>query len=76
MQAQSESKVSTPSLPFETFSNKTNQSKTVLDPIPTKGLTGTDVDSLTRDTREKMLKIIAELGKDSESRSMSSKKDL
>ncbi|KAK5048220.1 hypothetical protein LTR84_005890 [Exophiala bonariae] len=47
----------------------------VLDPVPTKGLTAADVDSLTRDVREKMLKTITELGKDPESRSISSKKD-
>ena len=36
----------------------------VLPPISTKGLTPADVDSLTRDTRERMLKTLEELAQD------------
>ncbi|KIX06097.1 uncharacterized protein Z518_04071 [Rhinocladiella mackenziei CBS 650.93] len=48
----------------------------VLDPIPTAGLTAADVDQLTRDTREKMLNTLIAMGRDSESRSVKSKKEL
>jgi lysophosphatidate acyltransferase len=46
----------------------------VLDPIPTKGLTASDVDSLTRDTREKMLHAIVKMSHDPDSRSTETKK--
>lgn len=36
----------------------------VLPPIPTKGLTATDVDSLTLDTRQKMLNVLEEFARD------------
>lgn len=57
------------------ISHSANQQQIVLDPVSTKGLTAADVDSLTRDVREQMLKTIVQLGKDSESRSINSKKD-
>jgi len=38
----------------------------VLEPIPTKGLTVADVDKLTRDTRDKMLKALQDLAQDPE----------
>lgn len=47
----------------------------VLDPIPTTGLTAADVDQLTKDTREKMLKTITAMGQDSNSQSFKNKKD-
>ncbi|KAK5278065.1 1-acylglycerol-3-phosphate O-acyltransferase [Exophiala xenobiotica] len=47
----------------------------VLDPIQTKGLTPADVDNLTRDTREKMLDAITDMGRDQRSLSVKSKKD-
>ncbi|EXJ61450.1 1-acyl-sn-glycerol-3-phosphate acyltransferase [Cladophialophora psammophila CBS 110553] len=47
----------------------------VLDPIPTKGLTAADIDKLTQDTREKMLRVITAMGNDPESRSLHNKKD-
>ncbi|KAJ9607294.1 1-acylglycerol-3-phosphate O-acyltransferase [Cladophialophora chaetospira] len=48
----------------------------VLDPISTKGLTSTDVDKLTQDTREKMLNAITSMAQDSKSQSsLSRKKD-
>ncbi|KIV90607.1 hypothetical protein PV10_07893 [Exophiala mesophila] len=46
----------------------------VLDPIPTKGLTASDVDALTRDTREKMLQAITELAQDPDSKAVDAKK--
>lgn len=36
----------------------------VLPPIPTKGLTATDVDSLTLDTRQKMLNVLEEFARE------------
>jgi lysophosphatidate acyltransferase len=36
----------------------------VLPPIPTEGLTAADVDRLTSETREKMLRALEELAKD------------
>jgi hypothetical protein len=48
-----------------------------LPPIPTEGLTAADVDGLTRDTREKMLKVLEDFAKDPESISVAggAKKD-
>jgi lysophosphatidate acyltransferase len=42
----------------------------VLDPIPTKGLTSDDVNDLTRTTRELMLKELVELSSKSQGRPM------
>jgi hypothetical protein len=44
----------------------------VLQPISTKGLTAADVDDLTRETREKMLKVLEDFAKDPESTSVAS----
>lgn len=52
-----------------------NKMYPVLDPIPTTGLTAADVDQLTKDTREKMLKAITAMGQDSNSQSFKSKKE-
>ncbi|ETI28157.1 hypothetical protein G647_00606 [Cladophialophora carrionii CBS 160.54] len=46
----------------------------VLDPITTKGLTSADVDQLTRDTREKMLKALTAMSQDPGSRSIRNQK--
>lgn len=43
----------------------------VLPPISTKGLTNADVDSLTRDTRDKMLRALEEMAQDPSARTMS-----
>ena len=45
-------------------------SPAVLPPIPTKGLTAKDVDDLTRDTRERMLKVLEDFASDPESSSV------
>ena len=44
----------------------------VLDPIPTKGLTAADVNKLSEDTREKMLQALYDLADDKESKAVKS----
>jgi lysophosphatidate acyltransferase len=42
----------------------------VLDPIPTKGLTASDVNKLSEDTRSKMLQVLNQMAEDKESKSV------
>ena len=42
----------------------------VLDPIPTKGLTAADVNKLSEDTREKMLQALYEMSDDKQSKAV------
>ena len=42
----------------------------VLDPIPTKGLTAADVNKLSEDTREKMLQALYDMSDDKESKAV------
>ncbi|KKY23839.1 putative 1-acylglycerol-3-phosphate acyltransferase [Phaeomoniella chlamydospora] len=47
----------------------------VLPPIPTEGLTAADVDTLTRETRDKMLQTVEDMARDSESIALSTTQD-
>ncbi len=46
----------------------------VLDPISTKGLTSSDVDQLTRDTREQMLNALTTMAQDAGSQAVRKQK--
>ena len=46
---------------------------TVLDPIPTRGLTTADVDKLTLETRERMLEALKKIARSGESKSEAKK---
>jgi hypothetical protein len=49
---------------FREFGHADAEPTTVLSPISTAGLSSADVDQLTLDTREKMLKVLQDFAKD------------